>query len=46
VSGRSTLPMRQALELDVYYVRRRTIGLDLITLVRTIPAVLRARDAA
>jgi lipopolysaccharide/colanic/teichoic acid biosynthesis glycosyltransferase len=46
VNGRSTLPMRQALELDVYYVRRRTIGLDLITLVRTIPAVLRARDAA
>jgi lipopolysaccharide/colanic/teichoic acid biosynthesis glycosyltransferase len=46
VSGRSTLPMRQALELDVYYVQRRTIGLDLITLVRTIPAVLRARDAA
>jgi lipopolysaccharide/colanic/teichoic acid biosynthesis glycosyltransferase len=46
VSGRSTMPMRQALELDVYYVRCRTIGLDLITLVRTIPAVLRARDAA
>jgi lipopolysaccharide/colanic/teichoic acid biosynthesis glycosyltransferase len=46
VSGRSTLPMRQALELDVYYVRRRTIGLDLITLVRTIPAVLRGREAA
>jgi lipopolysaccharide/colanic/teichoic acid biosynthesis glycosyltransferase len=46
VSGRSTLPMRQALELDVYYVRRRTIGLDLLTLVKTIPAVLRARDAA
>jgi lipopolysaccharide/colanic/teichoic acid biosynthesis glycosyltransferase len=46
VSGRSTMPMRQALELDVYYVRCRTIGLDLITLVKTIPAVLRARDAA
>jgi lipopolysaccharide/colanic/teichoic acid biosynthesis glycosyltransferase len=46
VSGRSTLPMRQALELDVYYVRRRTIGLDLITLVRTIPAVLRGDEAA
>jgi lipopolysaccharide/colanic/teichoic acid biosynthesis glycosyltransferase len=46
VSGRSTLPMRKALELDLHYVQRRTLGLDLITLVRTIPAVLWGRDAA
>ncbi len=46
VSGRSTLPMREALELDVYYAQRRTIGLDLITLLRTIPAVLKSREAA
>jgi lipopolysaccharide/colanic/teichoic acid biosynthesis glycosyltransferase len=46
VSGRNTLPMRQALELDVYYVQHRTIGLDLLTLLRTIPAVLKSREAA
>jgi lipopolysaccharide/colanic/teichoic acid biosynthesis glycosyltransferase len=46
VSGRSTLPMRQALELDVDYVQRRTIGLDILTLLRTVPAVLRGHEAA
>ena len=46
VSGRSTLPMGQALELDVDYVRRRSLGLDLITLLRTIPAVLRDGQAS
>jgi lipopolysaccharide/colanic/teichoic acid biosynthesis glycosyltransferase len=46
VSGRSTLPMRQALQLDVDYVQRRTIGLDILTLLRTVPAVLRGHEAA
>jgi lipopolysaccharide/colanic/teichoic acid biosynthesis glycosyltransferase len=41
VSGRSRLSMRQALDLDVEYVRRQSLGLDLAILARTIPAQLR-----
>jgi lipopolysaccharide/colanic/teichoic acid biosynthesis glycosyltransferase len=40
VSGRSTLTMNEALELDVEYVERRTFRLDLSILFRTIPALL------
>jgi lipopolysaccharide/colanic/teichoic acid biosynthesis glycosyltransferase len=45
VSGRSRLTMRQALDLDVEYVRSRTLSLDARILARTIPVVLFARDA-
>ena len=41
VSGRSRLSMRQALELDVEYALRRSLALDLIIILRTVPAVLR-----
>lgn len=41
VSGRSRLPMRTALELDVEYVARRSFMVDLAILIRTVPAVLR-----
>ncbi len=41
VSGRSRLSMRTALELDVEYVQRRSIVLDLIILARTLPALFR-----
>ena len=41
VSGRSRLPMRAALELDVEYARRRGVALDLTILVRTVPALFR-----
>jgi lipopolysaccharide/colanic/teichoic acid biosynthesis glycosyltransferase len=41
VSGRSRLTMREALELDVEYALRRSIALDLIIILRTVPAVLR-----
>ncbi len=40
VSGRSRLTMTEALELDLEYVRRRSIALDLWILVKTLPAVL------
>jgi lipopolysaccharide/colanic/teichoic acid biosynthesis glycosyltransferase len=40
VSGRNRLTMTQALELDVEYARRRSVGLDLWILIRTLPAVL------
>jgi lipopolysaccharide/colanic/teichoic acid biosynthesis glycosyltransferase len=45
VSGRSRLSMREALELDVEYVRRRSLALDLTLLAKTVPALLR-RGAA
>jgi lipopolysaccharide/colanic/teichoic acid biosynthesis glycosyltransferase len=41
VSGRSRLTMREALRLDVEYVRRRHLGLDLMILARTLPALVR-----
>ncbi|HEY7015614.1 MAG TPA: sugar transferase [Streptosporangiaceae bacterium] len=41
VNGRSRLPMRKALELDVDYVIRRSFVLDLAILLRTVPAVFR-----
>ncbi len=41
VSGRSRLPMRRALELDVEYALRRSLVLDLTILARTVPALFR-----
>ncbi len=41
VSGRSRLSMREGLALDVEYVRRRSLRLDLWILARTIPTLLR-----
>jgi lipopolysaccharide/colanic/teichoic acid biosynthesis glycosyltransferase len=41
VSGRSLLSVRSALELDVEYVLRRSLGRDLVILVRTAPAIFR-----
>jgi lipopolysaccharide/colanic/teichoic acid biosynthesis glycosyltransferase len=45
VSGRNRLTMLQALDLDVEYVHRHTIWLDLAIILKTIPAQLR-RGAA
>ena len=39
-SGRSRVPMREAFELDVRYVEERSLRLDLLILLRTVPAVL------
>lgn len=41
VSGRSRLPLRRALDLDVEYVARRSLAADLAILARTGPAVFR-----
>jgi lipopolysaccharide/colanic/teichoic acid biosynthesis glycosyltransferase len=46
VSGRSRLTMREALDLDVEYVARRGLGLDLAILAGTVPALLRRSAAA
>jgi lipopolysaccharide/colanic/teichoic acid biosynthesis glycosyltransferase len=40
VSGRNSLTMREGLELDVDYVHRHSLALDLAILARTVPVVL------
>jgi lipopolysaccharide/colanic/teichoic acid biosynthesis glycosyltransferase len=45
VSGRSRLTSYEALELDVEYVRNQSLALDLLILLRTIPALLTSRTA-
>jgi lipopolysaccharide/colanic/teichoic acid biosynthesis glycosyltransferase len=45
VSGRSRLPMREGLDLDVEYVRRQSFRLDLKILAKTVPAVLSTSGA-
>lgn len=42
VSGRNRLTMLEGLQLDVEYVARQSVMLDLAILLRTLPAVLRA----
>jgi lipopolysaccharide/colanic/teichoic acid biosynthesis glycosyltransferase len=46
VTGRSTLTMQQALDLDVEYALRRTLMLDVVILLRTIPSVLLSRGTS
>jgi lipopolysaccharide/colanic/teichoic acid biosynthesis glycosyltransferase len=41
VSGRSRLSMHTALDLDVEYVRRRSVAVDVSILARTMPALFR-----
>ncbi len=45
ISGRSELSYEEWVALDGYYVRHRSMSLDLMIMVRTIPAVLSARGA-
>jgi exopolysaccharide production protein ExoY len=45
VMGRNRLTYPQRRRLDLFYVRRRSVGLCLMILARTVPQVLRARDA-
>jgi lipopolysaccharide/colanic/teichoic acid biosynthesis glycosyltransferase len=46
VSGRSKLSVEEMFRLDIDYVRRRSILLDLRILLRTIPTVFAPRRAA
>jgi len=45
VSGRSRLALEEMIALDLEYVRRRSLGLNLVILLRTVPAVLSLRGA-
>jgi lipopolysaccharide/colanic/teichoic acid biosynthesis glycosyltransferase len=45
VSGRNALTMKEGLDLDLEYVGRQSVALDLRILARTIPVVLSTRGA-
>jgi len=45
VNGRSQIPFEQQVELDIHYIRNKSLWFDLILLLKTIPAVLSARGA-
>ncbi len=45
VSGRAELPFGEGIALDLDYVARRSVALDLWLLLRTVPAVLSGRGA-
>ena len=45
ILGRKDLPMHENLQYDFYYIRNRSLTLDLSILVRTIGAVLARRGA-
>lgn len=45
VSGRSSLSYRRRVVIDTVYVRTRTLTLDLIIVVRTVPAMLLRRGS-
>lgn len=46
VSGRSNLSFEQWMQLDLEYIDRWSLGLDLQILIRTIPAIASARGAS
>jgi exopolysaccharide biosynthesis polyprenyl glycosylphosphotransferase len=46
VNGRSSIPFRQWMELDMQYIEQWSLSLDLKILARTIPAVLKGVGAA
>ena len=46
VSGRSELSIEDMVELDIEYVQRRSLWLNVWILLRTVPAVLSARGAS
>jgi exopolysaccharide biosynthesis polyprenyl glycosylphosphotransferase len=45
ILGRKDLPMHENLQYDFYYIRNRSLGLDVSILVRTVGAVLSRRGA-
>lgn len=45
VSGRSDIPFEEAISLDLDYIARRSVLLDLTIVLRTIPAVVQGRGA-
>jgi lipopolysaccharide/colanic/teichoic acid biosynthesis glycosyltransferase len=46
VSGRNDIDFHGQVQLDVAYIERQTIGMDLAILIRTIPAVIAGKGAS
>ena len=45
VSGRSNLGFREMVQHDINYIQNWSLWLDILVLIKTIPAVLRGRGA-
>jgi lipopolysaccharide/colanic/teichoic acid biosynthesis glycosyltransferase len=45
ISGRADIAFEQQVELDIRYLRTRNVIVDMLILLRTVPAVLTARGA-
>lgn len=45
VSGRSDIPFKQQVEMDIDYIQRKSVLTDIKILLKTVPAVLLARGA-
>jgi lipopolysaccharide/colanic/teichoic acid biosynthesis glycosyltransferase len=45
VNGRSQVPLEEMIRLDVEYASRRSLWLNIVILLRTVPAVLNTRGA-
>ena len=45
ISGRANIPFERQVELDVEYIKNRSLLADLLIIMRTLPAVLTARGA-
>ncbi|WP_086489590.1 sugar transferase [Thioflexithrix psekupsensis] len=45
VSGRSDIPFKQQVEMDLHYIANQSFFYDIILLLKTIPAVLKAKGA-
>ncbi len=45
ISGRADLPFERQVELDIEYLRTRSLPKDLLIMLKTVPAVLMARGA-
>jgi len=45
ISGRADIPFKQQVKLDIQYIEKQNLWFDLWVLIKTIPAVLKARGA-
>ena len=45
ILGRKNLPLQENIHYDFYYIKNRSIVLDLMILLKTIPAVLKSKGA-
>lgn len=45
VSGRSDIPFKQQVEMDLHYIAKQSFFFDIVLLFKTIPAVLKAKGA-